>query len=197
MLQLIETICYESGAFQRIPLHEERMKHSRQQLFGVSDLLSLSRLSIPESLKDQKVKCRITYSLQIEDIAYEPYINKSIKSLKLVWEDAIDYSHKYKNRDSLNRLLGMRGVCDEILVVKNGMITDTSFSNIVFLKGGTWYTPEYPLLPGTRREDYLRKNQIFPRVIKPEDLGQYEEARLINSMRSLDDADPIQISGIF
>jgi 4-amino-4-deoxychorismate lyase len=197
MLQLIETICYENGAFQRIPLHEERMKRSRQQLFGVSDLLSLSRLSIPESLKYQKVKCRITYSFQIEEIAYEPYISKSIKSLKLVREDAIDYSHKYKNRDSLNRLLGMRGVYDEILVVKNGMITDTSFSNIILLKGGTWYTPEYPLLPGTRREFYLRKNQIFPRVIKPEDLGQYEEARLINSMRSLEDADPIQIAGIF
>jgi 4-amino-4-deoxychorismate lyase len=197
MLQLIETICYENGAFQRIPLHEERMKHSRQLLFGIMEFLSLSCLSIPESLKDQKVKCRITYSFQIEDIAYEPYINKSIKSLKLVREDAIDYSHKYKNRDSLNRLLGMRGVCDEILVVKNGMITDTSFSNIIFLKGGTWYTPEYPLLPGTRREDYLRKNQIFPQVIKPEDLGEYEEARLINSMRSLEYADPIQISGIF
>jgi len=91
----------------------------------------------------------------------------------------------------------MRGVCDEILVVKNGMITDTSFSNIIFLKKGTWYTPEYPLLPGTRRADYLQKNQIFPQVIKPEDLGQYEEARLINSMRSLEDADPIQISRIF
>jgi 4-amino-4-deoxychorismate lyase len=173
------------------------MKRSRQQLFGFSDFLSLSSLSIPESLKNQKVKCRITYSFQIEDIAYEPYINKSIKSLRLVWEDEIGYSHKYKNRDSLNRLLGMRGVCDEILVVKNGMITDTSFSNIVFLKGGTWYTPEYPLLPGTRREDYLRKKQIFPQVIKPENLAQYEEARLINSMRSLEDAAPIQISGIF
>lgn len=196
MLQLIETICYENGAFQRIPLHEERMKRSRQQLFGILEPLSLSRLSIPESLKDQKVKCRITYSLQIKDIAYEPYINKSIKSLKMVREDAIDYSHKYKNRDSLNRLLGMRGAGDEILILKNGMITDTSFSNIVFLKEGTWYTPEYPLLPGTRREDYLRKNRIFPQVIKPEDLEQYEEARLINSMRSLEDADPIQISGI-
>jgi 4-amino-4-deoxychorismate lyase len=197
MLQLIETICYENGVFQRILLHEERMKRSRQQLFGVSDLLSLSPLSIPESLKDQNVKCRITYSFQIEDIVYEPYINKSIQSLKLVRADAIDYSHKYKNRDSLNNLLGMRGEADEILVVKNGMITDTSFSNIIFLKGGTWYTPEYPLLPGTRREDYLRKNQIFPQIIKPEDLGQYEEARLINSMRSLEDADPIQISRIF
>lgn len=197
MLQLIETICYEKGVFQRIPLHEERMNRSRQLLFGISDPLSISGLNIPKSLKDQMVKCRITYSSMIEGIACEPYIHKSIKSLKLVWEDAIDYSHKYKNRESLNRLLGFRGVCDEILIVKNGMITDTSFSNIVFLKGGTWYTPEYPLLPGTRRADYLRKNRIFTRVIKPEDLGQYEEARLINSMRSLEDADPIQIASIF
>ena len=197
MLLLIETICYENGAFQRIPLHEERMKRSRQLLFGILDPLLLSGLSIPESLKDQKVKCRITYSFQIEDIAYEPYIYKSIKSLKLVREDAIDYSHKYKNRESLNKLLGMRGVGDEILVVKNGMITDTSFSNIVFLKEGTWYTPEYPLLPGTRRADYLRKKLIVPRIIRPDEVCFYEEVRLINAFLSLEEAESIPITNIF
>lgn len=197
MLLLIETICYENGAFQRIPLHEERMKRSRQLLFGILDPLLLSGLSIPESLKDQKVKCRITYSFQIEDIAYEPYIYKSIKSLKLVREDAIDYSHKYKNRESLNKLLGSRGVCDEILIVKNGMITDTSFSNIIFLKGGTWYTPEYPLLPGTRREDYLQKKLIVPRIIRPDEVCFYEEVRLINAFLSLEEAESIPITNIF
>ncbi len=197
MLQLIESICFENGAFQRIPLHEERMNHSRHLLFGSQDQLSLEHLSIPEGLQHQKIKCRVTYSVVLERIEYEVYSNKQIKSLKLVKADLVDYTFKYKNRDSLNRLLDLRGTADEILIVQNGKITDTSFTNIVFLKDGTWYSPEYPLLAGTRRADYLQKKLIFPQIIRPEDLYLFEEARLINSMRSLEDAEPIQISAIF
>lgn len=197
MLQLIETICYDNGIFQRIPLHEERMNRSRKHLFQGMEPLSLApMLKIPESLKNEKVRCRVTYGREIENIEYEPYSLKLIRGLKLVWDDAIDYSHKYKNRDSLNILLEDRGSKDEILIVRNGLITDTSFTNIIFLQNGYWYTPAMPLLPGTRRAEYLLNRKIFPRNIRPEELKYYEEARLINAMRSMGDSNPIQIKNI-
>ena len=198
MSQLIETICYENRAFQRIHLHEERMNRSRLQLWGCVDSLSLAPwLSIPGPLKTQKVKCRVTYTWKIENIEYEPYNPKEVLSLKLVTDDSIEYAYKSKNRDPLIRLLKKRGSADEILIIKNGQVTDTSFSNIVFLKEGTWFTPEFPLLPGTRRTDYLQKRMIFPRNITTEDLYFYEEARLINAMRSLEEAVSIPITSIY
>ncbi|MCL6102809.1 MAG: aminotransferase class IV [Bacteroidetes bacterium] len=198
MFQLIETICYEKGFLHRIPLHEERMNRSRHQLLGCLDSLSLAPLlSIPEPLKAQKVKCRVTYAKKIENIEYETYIQKEILSLKLVTDDSIDYAYKSKNRDPLISLLNKRGMADEILIIKNGQITDTSFSNIVFLKEGTWFTPKFPLLPGTRRADYLQKRVIFPRIITTDDLYSYEEARLINAMRSLEEAVSIPITSIY
>ena len=46
----------------------------------------------------------------------------------------------------------MRGACDEILIIKDGHITDTSISNIVFrLPDGWWLTPFTPLLKGIMR----------------------------------------------
>jgi 4-amino-4-deoxychorismate lyase len=117
--------------------------------------------------------------------------------LKLVYDDAIDYSYKYKNRYSLNELLNLRGDADEILVVKRGLIADTSFTNVVFLKEGIWYTPATPLLPGTRREHYLRIKHIIPADIRPDDLYKYEEVRLINAMLSLEDSAPIPIANLF
>jgi len=198
MLQLIETICFENGAFQRIPLHEDRMNRTRYHLFDRLDPLSLDQfLSIPESLKDQKVKCRIIYSDKIEYVEYQIYIQKIIRSLRLVADNTISYAYKFKNRDSLNSLLSKRDNADEILIVKNGQVTDTSFTNIVFLKQGIWFTPESTLLPGTRRKDYLLKNLIFPRIIRPDELHQYEEARLINAMLSLEDAETIPITSIY
>lgn len=198
MLQLIETICYEQGHFQRVSLHEERMNRSRVQLFPGSERLSLAQLlCIPETLRDQKVKCRITYAREIEKIEYEPYIPRKIRSLKLIADNSIEYGFKFKDRRSLNDLWNRKGDADEILIVKRGQITDTSFTNILFLKDETWFTPEFPLLPGTRREDYLQKKLIVPRIIRPDELGFYEEARLINAFLSLEEAESIPITNIF
>jgi 4-amino-4-deoxychorismate lyase len=197
MLQLIETICFEKGVFQRLPLHEERMNRSRLHFFCRPDKISLVRhLKVAESLKNETLKCRVTYSEEIEGIEYEAYTLKSIKSLKLVADDSIEYSYKFRNRDNLNNLLKLKGESDEVLIIKNGQVTDTSFTNIVFLKEGKWFTPEHPLLCGTRREYYIRKRRIKPIAITPDDLWQFEEARLINSMRSLEDSEPILISDI-
>lgn len=197
MYQLIETICFENGLFQRLHLHEARMNRSRQQLGGYTDKLSLTgRLIPPTSPEGHKFKCRIIYGKSIESIEYEPYTLKGINSLKLIADDSIDYTHKFKDRSVLNRLLEQRGEADEMLVVKNGLLTDTSFSNVVFLKNGNWYTPATPLLPGTRREDYLQKGAITPCNIRAEELSLYKEARLINAMRSLEEAESIPICNI-
>ncbi|HEY5509631.1 MAG TPA: hypothetical protein VIK10_01255 [Prolixibacteraceae bacterium] len=66
-----------------------------------------------------------------------------------------------------------------------------------FIKNREWYTPEFPLLKGTRREDYLRTNGIREKIIRPGELYQYEEARLINAMRSIEGSEPIEISKIY
>lgn len=197
MLQLIETICFENAQFQRIKLHEERMNSSRRHLFGSRNQLLLTPLlKIPASLYEHKVRCRVTYSTSIEDIEYEQYFSKNIRSLKLVWDDSIEYSYKFKDREALNKLLYLRGNADEVLIVKNGMLSDTSFTNIVFLKNCRWFTPEFPLLAGTKRADYLDKKLILTATIRPEDLNQYEGAKLINSMRSFEEENVIPISQI-
>jgi 4-amino-4-deoxychorismate lyase len=198
MLQLIETICFENGGFHRIKLHEERMNRSRLLLFGYSDRIVLSGLlNVPDAFLLKKVKCRISYAYEITSIEYELYCPRIVKSLKLVIDNTIEYSHKFKNRDRLTTLHNQCGIADEILIVKNGMVTDTSFSNVVFLKDGIWYTPKFPLLNGTRRTDYLLMKKIFPKVIRLTELHLFEEVRLINAMSSLEDAGSISIDSIF
>lgn len=227
MYQFIETICYENGGFHNILHHEERMRRTRLHFFGRKDQLSLESAltgslagfhavadlqsapfqsgnladtnlqSAPNQTTHQKVKCRISYAETIESIEFEPYIPKVIQSLQLVYDDRIDYGYKYKDRSVLNALLERRGDADEILIVKNGLVTDTSYSNIVFLRDGKWFTPQVPLLSGTRRADYLQKRLIFPLNIAPGEIGQFEEARLINAMLSIEEAIPIKIENIF
>ena len=179
-------------------MHEDRMNRSRRELFGCINFLHLIDFQIiPMEFNNIKTKCRVTYSESIENIEFERYPGKKISSLKIIYDDSIDYRYKFRNREALENLCAMRGNADEILIVRNGQITDTSFSNIVFLKDGIWYTPEFPLLKGTRREDYLRTDRICEKIIYPGELFEYEEARLINSMCSLEESESIKISNIY
>ena len=152
--------------------------------------------STPLQTGKQKIKCRVTYSETIESIEFESYIPRIIRSLELVFDDSIDYGFKYRDRSALKALLDRRGDADEVLIVKNGLVTDTSYSNIVFLRDGKWFTPLVPLLPGTRRADYLQKKLIFPLNITPREIVQFEEARLINAMQSIGDAGRIGMEQI-
>ncbi len=197
MLQLIETICFENGILHRIPLHQERMMRARSHFFKCTDTIYLAEiLEIPEILKGNKVKCRVSYSRTIDEIEYENYVPKEIEKLQCVYDDSISYDHKLKNRDALRLLLDKRGTAQEVIIVKNGWITDASYANVVLRKKNKWYTPEFPLLPGTRRAQYLDNGILSVAQIRPSDLCQYDELRLINAMLSMEESATIPIDHI-
>lgn len=63
--------------------------------------------------------------------------SREIRSLRLVAaDDELDYHLKYADRSALARLLQRRDDCDEILIVRDGAITDTSYSNVAFSTDG-------------------------------------------------------------
>lgn len=74
-----------------------------------------------------------------------------------------------------------------MLIVKNGLVTDTSFCNVLFFNGKHWLTPEQPLLRGTRRAALLDQEQIRTAVIGVEDLHYFTKVRLINAMIRFED----------
>lgn len=122
--------------------------------------------------------------LQVEFLHYTP---RPIRSLKLVADDAIDYAWKFEDRSALEHLFAQKGDCDDILIVKNGFLTDSSYSNLAFYDGEAWYTPETPLLEGVQREQLLREGCLIPASIRVEDLHCFSQIALINAMLELGD----------
>ena len=198
MSQLLETIKIFNRAFQNIEFHNARFNASRQDLFGIDKPVLLeNEISIPSTLTNDIYKCRITYSLQIEKVEFEKYTPRMIQSLKVVENNHINYAYKYADRSGLNELFDKRGECDDILIIKNGLVTDTSYSNIVFWDGKNWLTPSKPLLAGTARARLLKSNKIVEAEISKKDLKKFEKARIINAMNDLEESDDILIDKIF
>lgn len=186
MRQLIETIKIENRKPQLLQLHAERMNSARKKIFNSSDLLNLDNIfDIGENFAGGMLKCRLIYSEKIEKIEYEIYKKRKINSLKIIFCDNIDYSDKWSDRSCLETLFKMRGECDEILIIKNGLVSDTSFSNVVFYDGDKFYTPSSPLLAGVKRKYLLEKNIISEIKILAEDIKKFKEIHLINAMLDL------------
>jgi 4-amino-4-deoxychorismate lyase len=197
MCQLFESIKIKDGIVFHLDLHQQRMDCSVKAVFGIENNIKIS-----EILSDKKIpskglfKCRLSYNEEIQDFQILPYQQKMINSLKLVKCDEIKYNYKYSNRDKLNELLVENKDADEIIIVKNGFITDSSYSNLVFWNGETWHTPSTPLLKGIQREYLISQNKIKAVEIRVQDLEKYQKVGLINDMMDLEDMPIIETKNI-
>jgi 4-amino-4-deoxychorismate lyase len=199
MSLLVETIKSENGKLQNTGFHNERLIRSLYKVFGIKSDIDLENvINVPETLNAGIFKCRVEYDEKIRKIEFQPYSIKPVLSLKIVEDDAIDYRYKFVDRTDIKKLFGKRSNCDDIIIVKNGFITDSSYANLIFKdKSGKWATPESCLLAGTRRASLLQLGLIYETVLTYSDLGKYTEVKLINAMIGIDDTKGIPVANIF
>ncbi len=198
MCLLVESIKVWNHKPVNLDLHQQRAAKSRKELFGADDGFDLEKLiSIPENLGKGLFKCRVLFGVKVEKIDFEPYFPRKVETLRVVVDDKIEYSHKFANRAELVDLFEKRNGCDDVLIVKNGLVTDTSFSNILFLSAGRWFTPEKPLLAGTRREFLIESGLVLPADISISDLKNFEKFMLVNAMLDFEEKRAVQIENIW
>lgn len=183
MCLLFETICIINGKVQNISFHNKRMNKSRFELFNSVKTINIQDIiCIHLPFCSGVVKCKIVYNDEIIDVAFEKYRKREIESFTLIYSPGIEYNHKYCNRNSIEKLkVGLQNN-EEIIIVIDNMIKDTSFSNIVFFDGTIWLTPANPLLKGTKREFLIKSNKIKESCIYVNDLKKFKYFKLINAM---------------
>lgn len=192
----LESICIINGKAQNIDAHKKRMYETASYYgFKAPELPKIEEL-LTNGIKECKVKCRIVYHHEISSISFEKYIPKKIKTLKLV-NASPDYSFKFSDRTVLDNLLKYRNGCDEILIVRNGFITDTSYSNVVFNKNGELYTPYHPLLNGTKRQKLLSEGVIKEAQISVNSIKEFDRVWLINALLDIEDEVSLPVDHIY
>lgn len=180
MFQFIESIRWENGVFHQLDYHINRMNKT---VNGSGDLLEdqLTKQLIENLSNIPLAKIRIIYGEKIE-ITWAAYQRKIIGSLKIIHHNTIDYSLKSTDRNELINLYKKRGDFDDILIIKNELITDTYYHNIIFYNGIKWITPSQPLLEGTQRQFLLDQGIINSEQIKLVDLSKFQAFKLINAL---------------
>ncbi|HXK74959.1 MAG TPA: aminotransferase class IV [Bacteroidaceae bacterium] len=199
---LLETILVRQGKAPFLQLHEDRVFCTARD-YGLPVLIAEKIVAIfDEVIQDylesdishEDYKCRVLYELVedekvpiiIHEVTMTPYTIREINSLQIMDGHHLDYHHKFADRTAINRLVDNRKPdCDDILIVQDGLVTDTSYCNIVFQKDDVLYTPKKPLLAGVRREHLLLSHQVIVKDIYVDQINQYDQVHLINAMIDL------------
>ncbi|HWA33970.1 MAG TPA: aminotransferase class IV [Cyclobacteriaceae bacterium] len=183
MSRLIESIRVFNGVPGNLELHNARMQRACKEVLRMKDSWDLERALSKSSVPANGLfKCRVVYDETDISISFLPYEPRPVNSLKIVHDNSISYDHKFLDRTQLERHFGNRGPYDDILIVKNGHVTDTSNANVVFIRNGEWFTPAICLLKGTMRQSLISSGRVRECEIRIEDIPAFQSFTLINAM---------------
>jgi 4-amino-4-deoxychorismate lyase len=187
MFPFLETIKVQNGNAPLLAYHQKRLNRTFEHFFpfekkhNLSAIFSKEEKIIATKNTDKQVfKCRFLYDEKFFFAELLPYSVKSIESFRLVHvSDDFSYDFKFTERNLLNSLVVDN---QEVIIVKNGFLTDTTYANIALKQGEKWYTPSQPLLEGTKRDFLIENKLIFPKQLHINALQDFSHIKIFNAM---------------
>jgi 4-amino-4-deoxychorismate lyase len=182
MIKCFETIKIEDGKVFNIAYHQKRYQQTIAFFNGEEKKL-LDYINPP---KKGLYRAKIIYDkYNILDVSYYPYKKRDIKTFRFVDID-FDYNLKYLDRSDIDKAYKKRQNCDEIIMIKNNLLCDTSIANIAFFDNKEWITTKTPLLKGTTLSRYIDKGILKPKDITKDDIKRFSKIALLNAMIDFD-----------
>lgn len=180
-----ESIRVVNGRVMNLAAHQRRVNRCVHRFHRTIELKLRRPIETLDLPKKGVYKLRIQYNpveLRFTNIQCKEYQEKPIHQLALVHDNDIDYQHKSEERSALDGAFAQRMGADDILIVRDGMLTDTWYCNIALYDGEKWWTPKFPLLKGTMRDKLIQKGIIEEKNILFDTMNQYKKIRLFNAM---------------
>ena len=199
--QFLETLCIQDGIPLNLDWHQKRVEATLRHFHADSaqadnsiDLQSI--FSVMDVPQEGVWRCRVIYSIHSVSVEFIPDGHTTFRTLKLVEVPSdYDYRYKYADRRFLGEIFAQRGEADDVLMVRQGCIADTTKGNIAFRTGLRWYTPSLPFLAGTTWKRLVSSGVLIPRPVHISDLDRFEAFKVVNALNDWD-GEEYPVSGI-
>jgi 4-amino-4-deoxychorismate lyase len=187
MYQFFESIKLLDGKLHLLDLHSERLNATRKTFFeNIKDIDLEKELMIPCEKNSGLYKVKVVYSKYLESVTIDNYTIKNHHKIKLLEKPEIKYDFKFLDRKNLEEDFNQEADFDDIIFLKNDLLTDATYSNLAFFDGKTWFTPENCLLNGVKRKAWLDSGIITEKKILKDDIQGFQKIAFINAMRDFE-----------
>ncbi len=184
--EFFETFKLLNGQLCNLDFHLERVRKTQATFFDRADFDVNSLYDALTDYPEGLFKVRVDYTSGITAIRAELYEIKPHRKLGLAEAGSLDYAFKFADRNFFRKHLERYPDCDDVLFLKDGFVTDTSYCNVVFFDGKEWITPASFLLPGTKRAALLHHGTVREASVSLDDLSRFEAIAFINAMRDFE-----------
>ena len=187
MSRFFESIKLLDGKLHLLDLHAKRLNTTRNAFFeGAKDINLERELMIPCEKQQGLYKVKLVYSRYLESLTIDSYFIKDHLKVKLLEKPEITYDYKFLDRKILEEDFREDADFDDIIFLKNGILTDATYSNLAFYDGERWFTPEKCLFRGVKRQFLLDSRKIHEMEIQKVDIINFQKIAFINAMRDFE-----------
>jgi 4-amino-4-deoxychorismate lyase len=179
MSLFFETLFLKDNIINNLKYHNYRLNTTIKDNYNIDKSINLADEVNIKSL--ESCRCKVIYDTKIRKIELFPILKRKFNSFKILNSD-IEYKYKYLDRTNLDTLYKQRDNCDDIIIVKDDLVRDTSIANIAYFDGTNWITPKKPLLPGTMRAYMLDHKLLLEKDVKIKDIKNAKKIALINAI---------------
>ena len=190
MFLFFETLLIKDKKINNLTYHNARLNDTIKQNFNIDSRLDLANFIDIED--DKELRCKVIYDRSIKEILYYPIKKQIFKRFKLIDSDIV-YDFKYLDRSKLDNLYKQKEDCDDIIIIKNDLLTDTTIANIAYFDGKDWITPKTPLLKGSMRAYMLKNKLLLEKDVKIEDIKKAKKIALINAIIGFHEIDDFEL----
>lgn len=182
----LETLLAKEGCFPYLDWHQRRLdRTAAAHGFNAYDLQAVLKAPVKGVWR-----CRVLYGASDIRVEYLPYRPREVHRLALIEDSTIEYRYKYADRAQLVRLFDQRGDADDVLIVREGLVTDTTIANVAFFDGVHWVTPQAPLLEGTARARLIAQGFLHPHRVTLDAALRAEKVAVMNALSGF-----VEVSG--
>ncbi len=195
MYQFIESIRVENGVVFGLRFHQKRVNETYQQFFPKAKAFSLRDIIRFEELpKHGLYKLRIVYDVKVREMELQAYLIPRFHTYQ-TFEVASDFDYTFKSLDRHTFDEISSGLEKDILpiLIKGSLVSDSTFSNLIFEKEGLLYTPATPLLYGTMLQQTMKERAVEQVDIRIDDIELFEKIYPINAMNPFGQIEGINI----
>ncbi len=187
MTRLIESIRIYNGCAELLARHQQRVKSAYLHIFNSTSPLALNKIiALSPPPGSGLYKLRVEYEENSFEMEYIPYSTPEFRGYRLVnIPSDFDYRFKYADRALFDLITRETEPGMLPILVRDGMITDSTFTNLVFRKGDTLFTPITPLLKGVQISKLIDDGSVKPSIIAQADIKLYDEIIPTNAMNPL------------
>lgn len=130
-------------------------------------------------------RCRVSYEEGVNKIEYFPYEVAAHK--RVLMKDSGDFTYPFKSEDRSFFASSLKNSnADDVIFLRNGFLTDATYSNLAFYDGKYWYTPETYFLNGVKRQFLINQGILKERSMSESDLNKFQKIAFINAMRDFE-----------